>query len=58
LNSATGILNLNAGINNVGWNYFVVTATDKNLASFSQSFGVLVNSKPVIKESMKTLYAT
>jgi hypothetical protein len=35
-----------------------VTATDKQGAMFTQSFGILVNSKPIIKESMSTLFAT
>ncbi len=35
INSNTGLLNFNAGINNVGWNYFVVTATDRNAATFT-----------------------
>lgn len=35
-----------------------MTATDKQSAAFTQSFGILVNSKPIIKESMSTLFAT
>lgn len=58
LNAATGSLIFTAGIANVGWNYFTVTATDKSNAALIQSFGLLVNSKPIIKESMNTLYAT
>ena len=32
---STGIVTLNAGINNVGWNYFVASASDRSGASFS-----------------------
>ncbi len=54
----TGIVTYNAGLSNVGWNYFAATVTDKSSSTFSQQFGILVNSKPIINESMKTLYAT
>ena len=46
LNPTTGFLIFTAGLSNVGWNYFQVTATDKAGASFTQPFGLLVNSKP------------
>jgi hypothetical protein len=46
LHPTTGILTFIAGLSNVGWNYFQVTATDKQSASLTQPFGLLVNSKP------------
>lgn len=42
----------------MGWNYFEVTATDLSYAACTQPFGLLVNSAPVITDSINTLYAT
>lgn len=58
MDSLAGKVTFTAGIQNVGWNYFQVTAIDKSGASLTQPFGLLVNAKPIIKESMSTLYAT
>lgn len=35
LNPTTGVLTISAGLSNVGWNYFQVTATDKSSSSLT-----------------------
>lgn len=57
LNPATGMVTFTAGLSNVGWNYFQITASDGLSTSLMQPFGILVNSAPVINENLRTLYA-
>lgn len=57
LNPATGVIVFSAGLANVGWNYFKVTATDNYGAFLTQPFGLLVNAAPFINENINTLYA-
>jgi len=46
-----------AGLANVGWNYFQITAASSPEATLTQPFGLLVNSAPTINENLDTLYA-
>ena len=58
LNPTSGALIMTGGYANVGWNYFEVTGTDKAGSFLTQPFGILINSPPIINETMGTLYAT
>lgn len=58
MNSYTGILTINALISNVGTNSILVTAVDTHGATFTQPLLIIINSVPVISESISALSAT
>lgn len=42
------ILNINAGLANVGNNYLIVTAIDTKGAFFNQNFNIFINGAPYV----------